>query len=183
MTRAVAFIRAINVGGHTVKGARLVELFEDAGLDSVSTHANSGNVLFDLPRGRRDGLERRLTERLSDALGFPADTFVRTSAEVERVIASDPFPGIATTPETRTQVGFMSDQPTEAARQAVLVLATDLPHDHLAFEGRELYWRYEGRMTGSALGGGPQLAKTLGVPVTFRATTMLAKVDSLLRGA
>jgi uncharacterized protein (DUF1697 family) len=183
MTRAVALIRAINVGGHTVKGARLVELFEDAGLDSVSTHANSGNVLFDLPAGRRDALERRLTAHLTDALGFPADTFVRTSAEIEGVIACDPFPGIATTPETRTQVGFMSKPPTDAARQAVRALAADLPHDHLAFEGSELYWRYEGRMTDSALGGGPQLAKTLAVPVTFRATTMLAKVDTLLRGA
>jgi uncharacterized protein (DUF1697 family) len=182
MTRAVALIRAINVGGHTVKGARLVELFEAAGLDSVTTYANSGNVLFDLPSGRRDALERRLTTWLSDALGFPADTFVRTARDIEAVIAFDPFPGLGTTAETRMQVGFMSKLPTANARRAVLALAEDLPHDHLAFDGRELYWRYEGRMTDSDLGGGPQLAKTLGVPATFRATTMLAKLDTLLRG-
>ena len=55
--------------------------------------------------------------------------------------------------------------------------------DHLAFDGRELYWRYEGRMTDSELGGGPRLHKALGVPATFRATTMLAKLDAKLRVA
>jgi uncharacterized protein (DUF1697 family) len=182
MTRAVALIRAINVGGHAVKGARLVELFEEAGLDSVSTYANSGNVLFDLPSGGRDALERRLTAHLSDALGFPADTFVRTAGQIETVIDHDPFPGIAATPETRMQVGFLSKQPTASARRAVLALAADLPDDHLAFDGRELYWRYEGRMTDSELGGGPHLNKVLGVPATFRATTMLVKLDAKLRG-
>jgi uncharacterized protein (DUF1697 family) len=181
MTQAVAFIRAINVGGHTVTGARLRALFEEVGLDSVGTYANSGNVVFDMPGGGRDALERTLTTHLSEALGFPADTFVRSATQIEKVIAHDAFPGVATTADTRVQVGFMGAAPSATVRRTVVALAADLDHDHLAFDGRELYWRYEGRMTDSDLGDGPVLAKTLGVPVTFRATTMLAKVDEKLR--
>src|SRR5437879_835066 len=46
MNRYIAFLRAINVGGHTVKMDVLRRLFEDAGLFDVETFIASGNVIF-----------------------------------------------------------------------------------------------------------------------------------------
>jgi uncharacterized protein (DUF1697 family) len=43
---AVAFLRAINVGGRFIKMAELAAHFESLGLADVSTYINSGNVLF-----------------------------------------------------------------------------------------------------------------------------------------
>ena len=47
MTRYIAFLRAINVGGHTVKMAELKRLFEALGFTNVETFIASGNVIFD----------------------------------------------------------------------------------------------------------------------------------------
>ena len=44
--RVVAFLRAINVGGHVVPMARLAELFRGLGLAEVETFIASGNVIF-----------------------------------------------------------------------------------------------------------------------------------------
>ena len=43
----VAFLRAINVGGHVVKMEVLRAHFESLGLSSVDTFIASGNVIFD----------------------------------------------------------------------------------------------------------------------------------------
>ena len=55
MTRYVAFLRAINVGGHVVKMEALRKLFESMGFQRVETYIASGNVIFDS--------EARKTER------------------------------------------------------------------------------------------------------------------------
>ena len=47
MPRYVAFLRAINVGGHVVKMERLRALFEDLGFAKVETLIASGNVIFE----------------------------------------------------------------------------------------------------------------------------------------
>ena len=44
MTRYIAFLRAINVGGHTVKMDQLRALFEELGLSNVETFIASGNA-------------------------------------------------------------------------------------------------------------------------------------------
>src|SRR5258706_8436007 len=51
MPRCVAFLRAINVGGHTVKMDRLRTVFETLGFDEVETFIAIGNVLFDTRAG------------------------------------------------------------------------------------------------------------------------------------
>ncbi|MBA3270945.1 MAG: DUF1697 domain-containing protein, partial [Acidobacteria bacterium] len=45
-TQYIAFLRAINVGGHIVKMAELKKVFEAARLDDVATFIASGNVIF-----------------------------------------------------------------------------------------------------------------------------------------
>ena len=47
MTRLIAFLRAINVGGHTVKMDHLRQLFESLGFSGVETFIASGNVVFE----------------------------------------------------------------------------------------------------------------------------------------
>jgi len=47
MPRYVAFLRAINVGGHVVTMAQLKRAFEAVPLASVETFIASGNVIFE----------------------------------------------------------------------------------------------------------------------------------------
>src|ERR1700738_3101678 len=87
MTTRVGFLRAVNLGKRTVKMAHLVAIVEGLGHDSVWTHINSGNVVFDAIGSRVD-LEHGLEAALEAGLGFEVTTFVRTPAELKAAVAA-----------------------------------------------------------------------------------------------
>ena len=49
MPRLIAFLRAINVGGHNVTMEKLRKQFEALGCEEVETFIASGNVIFTSP--------------------------------------------------------------------------------------------------------------------------------------
>ena len=157
--RYVAFLRAINVGGHVVKMERLRALFEELGLTSVETFIASGNVIFE-SRASAASLEKKIAKHLADALGYEVATFLRTIPELVPIAAR----------EGDFWVGFLGSAP---ASKAVLALAT--PEDVLALDGRELYWTRSGRYSDSTLNNG-KLEKALGIPMTMRNVTTVRKL-------
>ena len=91
MPRYVAFLRAINVGGHTVTMAELRKQFGAMGFTDVETFIASGNVLFSAPSRDSLALARRIERQLHAALGYEVHTFVRTDAEIAAVATHAPF--------------------------------------------------------------------------------------------
>lgn len=103
MTSAVALLRGINVGGNRkVPMAELRAVVEAAGHTRVATLLNSGNVVLTL----RDGvggpgadvhaiLAAEVADGLRTRLGLDIDVVVRTRAEIDAVIAANPFPQAA----------------------------------------------------------------------------------------
>ena len=81
MPRYIAFLRAINVGGHTVKMDRLRQIFDSLGFSNVETFLASGNVVFETTAQDTAALETRITAGLRAALGYEVATFLRTPAE------------------------------------------------------------------------------------------------------
>lgn len=155
-------LRAINVGGRTVKMDRLRRLFADLGFLHVETLIASGNVLFTPGRQRTATLERHIEEALADALGFEVTTFVRTAADLAALQSAG---NMEATPGMSLLVGFLKSAPDPAAVARVHALRTDV--DDLAVFGREVRWIRRGPMTESKLGGGA-LEKALGAPMTMR---------------
>ena len=90
--RYIAFLRAINVGGHTVRMEELRRLFERMGAAQVQTFIASGNVIFE-SAAAPDVLEQQLEAGLEKALAFPVTTFLRTVPEVSAIARSQVFPG------------------------------------------------------------------------------------------
>src|SRR5207249_2963529 len=82
MPKYVALLRAINVGGHTVKMDYLRTLFEAIGLSNVETFIASGNVIFDSGSKDTRALERKIEKHLQETLGYEVKTFVRGVAEL-----------------------------------------------------------------------------------------------------
>ncbi len=78
MPRYVAFLRAINVGGHTVKMDYLRMLFEALGFSNVETFIASGNVIFDSKATSAKALEKRIEHCLAEALGSRSGRSVQT---------------------------------------------------------------------------------------------------------
>src|SRR5690349_8708838 len=89
--RLIAFLRAINVGGHTVKMDVLRRLFEELGFQNVETFIASGNVIFDAPNGDYGALEKQIEVHLRASLGYEVVTFVRSAPELARVADCRPF--------------------------------------------------------------------------------------------
>src|SRR5580765_8114539 len=92
MTRLVAFLRAINVGGHTVEMVKLKKLFEQLAFSGVETFIASGNVIFDAPKATPAALEKKIAAHLEKALGYEVGTFLRTPVELAAVLAHRAFP-------------------------------------------------------------------------------------------
>jgi uncharacterized protein (DUF1697 family) len=67
----VALLRGINVGGHkTVSMVELKRVFEQAGMEAVSTYINSGNVIFQSSLPTKTEIARVLEEAIETAFGF-----------------------------------------------------------------------------------------------------------------
>jgi uncharacterized protein (DUF1697 family) len=90
VTRYVAFLRGINVGGHPVKMEQLAAAFESLGFENVSTFIASGNVIFE-SSARPATLEPRIEQHLGGWLGYAVNTFLRTEKEIASIAAHEPF--------------------------------------------------------------------------------------------
>jgi uncharacterized protein (DUF1697 family) len=101
LTRYVALLRGINVGGHTVLMEDLRRLFEELGLQNVRTYIQSGNVFFDTRETDASTLTWRIERHLRQALGFEAVVFLRTIRQFEAILAGDPFKKLKVTPDMR----------------------------------------------------------------------------------
>ena len=163
MTRYVAFLRAINVGGRVVKMTALKKLFEGLKLAEVETFIASGNVVFS-SAAEAAKLEALIERGLQKALGYEVTTFLRTTAEIAAIARRDPF-GVPLPPGARVYVAFLRDKPPAGAKRTVAELATAT--DTLAVEGREIHWLCATLSTESLISGAT-LEKTLGQPATLR---------------
>ncbi|MBK9169839.1 MAG: DUF1697 domain-containing protein [Bryobacterales bacterium] len=168
MQKQIAFLRAINVGGHTVKMERLRELFEELGLARVETFIASGNVIFDAP-DRRPRLASEIETHLEGALGYSVATFIRTDADVAAIARRAPvLPGFQT-----VNVALLAEPLTKAARQALGGLRTGIDDFHV--QEREVYWLCRARQSESAFSNA-LFERTLKIKSTFRSLSTIAKL-------
>lgn len=105
----IALLRGINVGGHVVKMERLRELFAELGFTNVRTYIQSGNVFFESEQADRALLARTIEQHLHEALGYEVPVFLRTVADLEQIMALEPFKHLEVTPDMRLCVVFMDD--------------------------------------------------------------------------
>lgn len=176
MNRYAALLRAINVGGHVVKMDRLRALFEEIGFDDVETVIASGNVLFSSSARNPPSLEEKIERHLESALGYAVTTFIRTPAEMDAVVAFDPFPGLVENGHTLS-VAFLKEHPGRQVAERLRGMRTD--YDELRVEGRELYWLARGRTSDSKVWRTP-MEKVLGGPATSRNVTTVRKLAAKL---
>ena len=176
MSRYVALLRAINVGGHVVKMERLRALFEELGFDEAETLIASGNVLFGSSARNTVALEAKIERHLESALGYEVTTFIRTPREMAAVAEYDPFPGQVREGHTLS-VAFLKKHPGKPVAERLHAMRTD--YDELLVHGRELYWLARGRTSDSTVWRTP-MEKVLGGPATSRNITTVRKLAEKL---
>ncbi len=168
MPTLVAFLRAINVGGHTVKMDHLRKLFEELGFSKVETFIASGNVIFESAEEDIQALESRIEEHLRTALGYEVATFIRSAPELAEIANYEPFSQAELTEGANLFVAFLKAAPTEQGTGDLMAFRTDI--DDFRAHRREVYWLCRTSMHQSAFSGA-RLEKTLKMPATLRNST------------
>lgn len=174
MPKYVALLRAINVGGHTVKMDYLRGLFEDIGLANVETFIASGNVIFDSKSGNSKTLGGKIEKHLQANLGYEVKTFVRAIPELKAVATYKPFSDAELNKGHALYIGFVADSPTEQTKKKLLSYCGEI--DDLHVQGREVYWLCRTKMMSDSKFSGAVLEKILGMPATFRNSTTVRKI-------
>lgn len=177
--RHVAFLRAINVGGHVVKMDALRRLFVDMGCAQGEAYIASGNVVFEAPAGAAvrpaARLEREIEARLEAALGYAVAAFLRTLPELAAIAANDPFAGEPAGSGARLYVAFLRAAPSAARQQALLSYASEL--DQLHIHQREVYWLNR-RPPGDTSVPAPPIEKVLEAQATVRNANTVRKLSA-----
>lgn len=165
MAQYVAFLRAINVGGRTVKMDALRGHFEAMGFANVETFIASGNVVFDTPKRSASAIERVIEGGLRDALGYEVATFVRTIPEVVEIAGREPFGAGHRDEGSQFYITLAREEPGAAAVARLNAHASEV--DTFAVVGREVYWRCRKSISTSEFSGA-KMEKALGSAATMR---------------
>jgi uncharacterized protein (DUF1697 family) len=173
MPRLIAFLRAINVGGHVVTMAELRRVFVSLGLEDAETFIASGNVLFTGRPQTIPALERKIEAALERALGYEVKTFIRTEAEVAAVAAHRPFSNTRIRAAGAFSVGFLREPLHPPSVKALMEIKTDIDDFHV--NGRELYWICK-KGQGESKISNAVFERTLKVRSTFRGLKTIVKL-------
>ncbi|WP_346426923.1 DUF1697 domain-containing protein [Novosphingobium sp. PC22D] len=137
MTRYVAFLGSINVGGNRLAMADLVAAMEAEGFAHVATVVASGNLLFDHAGATEDKLEAQIARIIADRFGIETFATVRTAAEVRAAIEDNPFRGEGEDKLVHTY--FLECQPSAVRFEALIADQAGRGRERLAAGARVLH--------------------------------------------
>ncbi len=170
--RSVAFLRAINVGGHVVKMDVLRQEFESLGLTGVETFIASGNVIFDA-RAKAAILERKIEAQLEGTLGYRVATFIRSIDELSAVAKTEAFDPSELAAGADLYVGFLREGSPMDLQKKLIALGNRI--DDFAVRSREVYWLRR-KQLGESVFSGAFIEKTLRAEATLRNITTVRKI-------
>ena len=173
MPRYFAFLRAINVGGHTVKMDALRQQFEVLGFANAETFIASGNVVFETNVKNVWALEKTIEQQLRAALVYEVATFIRIPAELSAIARYQPFPPVALKTAQALNVAFLKDTLDAASQKKLMALKTSIDDFHV--HGREVYWLCRKKQSESTFSNAV-LEKTLGRSSTLRGDNTIQKM-------
>ena len=164
MTRYLAFLRAVNVGGRMVKMEALKTMLAMPGIKNISTYIQSGNVAFDSAETDKEKLIAKIEARLLKELGWEVKTLLRTKPELESVIKGNPFKKLPE--EMALHVSFLSAAPDAELVKQLMQLQTDA--EQFSVWGTEAYIMVKKGAYGETKFSNTFLEKKLKVAATTR---------------
>lgn len=177
MKRYVALLRGINVGGRVkIPMERLRRLFVDLGHTDARTYIQSGNVIFTGP-SKSAGLREGLEEAIAAGFGLDVSVLLRTGAELDEVLAGNPFLRRKADPST-LHVVFLDSKPARSRVEGID--AGRFAPDEFVVAGREIYVSYPNGMGRSKLSHA-LFERQLGRTATARSWKTVTKLAELAK--
>jgi uncharacterized protein (DUF1697 family) len=164
METYVALLRGVNLGARNkVSMPDLRQLFHALEAEDVLTYVQSGNVVFKSPAEAAE-LVSAIEDRINRDLGLEVIVLLRTSGELEQVLARNPFAKSGREP-TQLHVTFLAETPSPERVRALDPSRSEPDEHHVA--GREVYLHTPNGYGRSKLSNA-YFEKQLGVSATTR---------------
>jgi uncharacterized protein (DUF1697 family) len=179
MTKYVAFLRAINVGGkNLIKMDELKKIFKSVGCEDVRTYIQSGNVTFNSKISDENSLIMKMESELHKNLSDDVVIFLRTSEDFNSIINLNPFLKLKSSIPTKLYVTFLKDELKLKLKLPFLSPKKDV--EVIQIKDREVYC-ITSEIKGSY--GFPNLfiEKEFGIKATTRNWNTIIKVYDLMK--
>jgi uncharacterized protein (DUF1697 family) len=138
MPVVICMLRGVNVGGHNmIKMDALKALCVSLKLKDPQTYVQSGNVIFSSGEKDLSKLARRIQDAIEKTFGFRPGVMLRTMAELQDVVARNPFAKRSGIEPGKLLVNFLVADPGKDAREKALAIKVGPEEMHLI--GREAY--------------------------------------------
>jgi len=144
MTKYVALLRAVNVGGTgKLPMTELKAMCDSSGFVNARTYIASGNVVFE-SKLAESAVKAKLEKCLASYAGKPVEVLVRTGPEMAAILAKNPFKSRA---PNATVAIFLDERPPKDALKTI----TGQAEEEVALGTREIYVHYGAGMGRSKL--------------------------------
>jgi uncharacterized protein (DUF1697 family) len=135
MTRYVALLRAVNVGGTgKLPMTELKSMCDSSGFLNARTYIASGNVVFESKLSEAE-VKAKLERCMAKYAGKLVDVLVRSGPEMAAVLAANPFKSRAA---NRTVAIFLDERPPKDTLKTI----TAQVDEEVALGAREIYVHY-----------------------------------------
>jgi uncharacterized protein (DUF1697 family) len=132
----IALLRGVNVGGNVLKMNRLREVCEELGFKNTRTYVQSGNVVFESDRAA-GSIAGMIEKRLAKECGIAPSVIARTRAEMQKIIAANPFLKEKGIDLSKLHVTFLAEAAGTEAKTKLAAIKAGVDEFHVA--GKEVY--------------------------------------------
>lgn len=158
-----------------IKMEMLRDTFTALGFKNVKSYINSGNLVFETAKTDDGKLAKKIHDAIQKDFGFNISVMVRSMAEIEEIVAWDPFKGQFESHKD-VHVFFLNEKLTDEQEERLLAQGNE--NELFAILGRHIACLLKIHITDSAVGKG-FIDKKLKVAATgrnWRTVTKLAEM-------
>jgi uncharacterized protein (DUF1697 family) len=180
----ISMLRGVNVGSHNrIKMDALRALYESLMFADPRTYLQSGNVIFRTKEKNFAALAKKIQSAVEREFGCRTEVILRTTDELKRTIAGNPFAASRQLEPSKILVTFLATEPGPEANSALMALK-DYPEE-LHLKGRELYIYFPNGAGRSKLPWSnlEKLFQTKGTARNWNSVTQMLEIASRLSGS
>ncbi len=179
MTKWIALLRGINVGGNNMLPMkRLKTDLESLNLKNVQTYIQSGNVVFDASARTPSSLSNKIARLIEKNYGFRPQLLLLEKKHLLKAIRSNPFTTAVSDPKT-LHFFFLAERPSRPDIKAID--AAKSASEHYKLIDSVFYLHAPDGIARSKLAANAE--KYLGVVTTARNYRTVEKLASMLTEA
>jgi uncharacterized protein (DUF1697 family) len=138
MLTFISLLRGINVSGQKqIHMDDLRTAYETLGFEFVRSYVQSGNILFATAVSDPGRLSDLIQAQIKGTFGFTTPVIIRSATDLEQVLAGNPYLNERQADPASLHVTFLSAEPSESARSAIVNPSKD--GDEFVLAGDAVY--------------------------------------------